>query len=81
MEDTNTTDPLATIARDCTITITSVTSVSHRNVTVDVVDDGRVRVNVGTTTLFLDGWDAELFSRELLSAAVRSQHQTERDAV
>lgn len=79
METTDTTEPLAAINRDCTITVASVTSASYGQVTVDLTDDGRVRINIGATTLFLAGWDAELLSRELLSFAVRSQHQTERE--
>lgn len=78
MEDTNTTAPIEVISHDCKIMATLVTTAVCSDVRVDITDDGRVRVYCGATTLFLGGWDAELLSRELLSAAVRAQHQLER---
>lgn len=77
MEDTNTAAPIEAISRDCKVGISIVTSSHSPNVTVDVVDDGRVRVRCGAMTLFMAAWDAELLSRELLYAAVRAQHRAE----
>lgn len=77
MEDTNTATPIEAISRDCNIGMSFVTTGMSPNVTVGLADDGWVRIDCGTMALFLPAWDAELLSRELLSAAVRSQHRAE----
>jgi hypothetical protein len=74
MDDTSTNDPVAAINRDCTISAAYAVSATPGDVTVAQTDDGRVLINAGALRLFLGGWEAELLSRELLSAAVRVQH-------
>lgn len=70
-------DVIESAAKDCNISISGVFSFYSGLVTVGLVDDGRVRINVGDTALFLSSQAAELPAHELISASVRAQLRAE----
>lgn len=70
-------DVIESAAKDCNISISGVFSFYSDRVTVGLVDDGRVRIDVGNQALFLSSQSAKRLAHELISASVRSQLRAE----